>query len=84
MPKSMHMDRAAAVCYKVDGGLVIMAFPLQTYGLQLEMRLRAWLVSCAYPPDQHDAKADSADMAMFSDSQGKMARQGRTFSCLHT
>ena len=61
-----------------------MALHLQAYGLQPEMRLCTWLVSCAYPSDQHDAKADTADVAMFSDSQGKMAKQGRAILALYT
>ena len=49
---------------------------VQANGFQLEMCLCTWHISLAHSSDQHDVQADRADLAMLSNAQGKMERQG--------
>lgn len=49
---------------------------VQANGLQLEMCICTWHISSAYSFDQYDPQTDRADLALLSEAQGKMERQG--------
>lgn len=49
---------------------------VQANGLQLEVCICTWHISFAHSSDQHDTQTDRADLALLSEAQGKMERQG--------